>query len=245
MKASRIISIIFMICIFVTCQTKIDNVVLTDFTKELILMYINDSSNLESKKRKDDMIVISHIDTLYYCLSVFANNGKEYKFCREDFVGQASYMEHSVKVYGNEESIFYSVSKKIESPKKCGNNYTEYDPSVWEICLYKDKSFCKMRTYKVTAGEDSLRHFISSNFQKKNSLNLGKTPVAVSILIDKNGKGTFQEIIKSSGDAEIDSEAVRVTEMLCKYNFIPATHRGQKVNAIYPVLFFRDDVSFQ
>lgn len=143
-------------CCFVTCEAKNgnNNVVLTDFTTELISIYINDVVNIGVKDRKDEIIVISEEDTTYYYLSVFANNLKEFKFCREDFIGQTVYLGHKIRIFGNENSMFYSVSEKIKKQERCKDNYTEYDPNIWQIYFYKDKSFNKMRTYKTTISED-------------------------------------------------------------------------------------------
>lgn len=139
-----------------SCQVKKENsnVVLTDFTKDLISLYINDVENISAKDRKDEVIIISFTDTSYYYISVFANNSKEYKFCREDFVGQTLHLGHLIRVFGDTSSIFYFVNKKIKPQKKCNDNFTEYDPTVWQVCFYKDKSFCKMKTYKVNECED-------------------------------------------------------------------------------------------
>ena len=88
-----------MVCCFMSCQAKKDNgnVVLTDFTKELISMYIDDPYNLNAKNRKDEIIMASVTDTSYYYLSVFFNNSKEYKYCSNDFVGQTYYLGHLIK----------------------------------------------------------------------------------------------------------------------------------------------------
>jgi hypothetical protein len=268
-----------------SCQAKKENnnIVLTDFTKELIFLYINDVENLNAKNRKDEIIIISVTDTSYYYLSVFANNGREYKFCREDFVGQTLYSGYLIRVFGNESAIFYSVKEKIKGQKRCNNNFTEYDPNVWQICFYKDQSFCKLKTYKVTVdediteiqnlaekyfgvsnvplvddyifgntdveiapkfalGEDSLRRLLSSNFERKQYNGQSKIPVVVDIIIDKNGKATLKGIIKSSNDTEIDNESLRIAEIVCQYEFVPALHRGEKVNALFPVMFLRNDI---
>jgi hypothetical protein len=141
---------------FMSCQVKKENgnVVLSDFTKELISLYINDVENINAKNRKDEIIIIYVTDTSHYYLSVFANNSKEYKFCREDFVGQTLHLGHLIKVFGDTSSIFYSVNEKIKKRKRCNDNFTEYDPFVWYVCLYKDKSLCKTKTYKVNDYED-------------------------------------------------------------------------------------------
>jgi TonB family protein len=285
MKTFRVFGFIFMICGFMSCQAKKENsnVMLTDFTQELVSLYINDVENLDAKNRKDEIIIISVTDTSYYYLYVFANNRKKYKFCREDFVGQTLHSGHLIRVFGDESAIFYSVKEKIKLQKRCSDNFTEYDPSVWQVCFYKNKSFCKMKTYKVTAdedistiqslaqkyfgtsnvplehndiyqiaeveiapkfllGEDSLRHLISSNFAVKSNNVQGKIPVVVSILIDKNGKATLSNISKSSNDTTINNEALRVAKIVCQYEFVPASHRGEKVNALFPVVFLRNDI---
>jgi hypothetical protein len=266
-----------------SCQAKKENsnIMLTDFTKELISLYINDVENLNAKNRKDEIIIFSVTDSSYYYLSIFANNSKEYKFCREDFVGQTLHLGHLIRVFGNESTIFYSVKEKIKPQKRCDDNFTEYDPTVWQVCFYKDKSFCKMKTYKVTAdedistiqslaekyfsvsdtkgnevyqshevenspkfalGEDTLRQIISSNFKIKRGNVESKIPVVVDILIDRNGKATLKGIKKSSNDTEIDSEALRVAEIVCQYEFVPASHREEKVNSIFPVVILRNDI---
>jgi len=288
MKTIKIFTAIFVVCGFISCQAKKENsdILLTDFTQKLISMYISDIENFNAKNRKDEIIVISVVDTSYYYLSVFSNNSKEYKFCREDFVGQTLYLGHSVKIFGDESSIFYSVKNTIKTQKKCKDVVSFYDPSVWRFCLHNDQSFCKMQTYKVTKdgdisviqnlaaeyfntldtvcemnknkiyqffevenepkfalGEDSLRHLISSNFEIKRSNIQGKVPVVVDIVIDKNGNATLRDVKKSSNDREIDREALRITGIICQYKFTPASHRGEKVNVIFPIMFLLSDMS--
>lgn len=281
MKTSRMVNIIFLICCFMSCQAKKENVSLTGFTKELISMYINDLDNLEAKNRNDEIIIISIADTLHYYLSVFSNDSKSYTFCREDFIGQTVYLGHLVRIFGDESSMFYSVNEKIEKQERCKDNYTEYDPNVWQICFYKDKSFNKMRTYKTTLsedisniqnlaekyftvsqtignevyqsyevenepkfvlGEDSLRQIISSNFKIHKEGSFGKVPLVVNIIVDKKGKATLERIVKSSNDIELDNEAIRVTKIICQYDFIPASHRGETVKTVYPVVFLKNDI---
>jgi len=146
---------VFIICGLVSCQEKKSNIILTDFTKELISMYINDSNNLETKKMKEEIIIRTHTDTLIYYLFIHSNDYKSYKYCREDFIGQTLYLGHLVRVFGDENLMFYSVTKKVNSQKKCKRKFgINYDPSVWEICFYKDKSFCKTKTCKVSEYED-------------------------------------------------------------------------------------------
>ena len=276
----KIISFIF-ITWFISCSGNRD-IVLTDFTKELISIYLNDSEHIQAQKRKDEIILISTTDSLYYTLLIFSNNSKSYKYETFDFVGRTIYMGHSIKAFGDKIPIFYSGNNFVKQKRQDIPNMKEYDPSVWQVSFYKDSSFCKMRTYKTTPseniadienlakkyfkisrpstneiyqlyevetepqfilGNDSLRQIITSNFKRvKKAPMQGKIPVVVDVLIDKHGIAKLIGIRKSSGDTVIDEEALKVAEIICQYKFIPATHRGETVETIFPIMFLDNDV---
>ena len=276
----KIISFIF-ITWFISCSGNRD-IVLTDFTKELISIYLNDSEHIQAQKRKDEIILISTTDSLYYTLLIFSNNSKSYKYETFDFVGRTIYMGHSIKALGDKIPIFYSGNNFVKQKRQDIPNMKEYDPSVWQVSFYKDSSFCKMRTYKTTPseniadienlakkyfkisrpstneiyqlyevetepqfilGNDSLRQIITSNFKRvKRAPMQGKIPVVVDVLIDKHGIAKLIGIRKSSGDTVIDEEALKVAKIICQYKFIPATHRGETVETIFPIMFLDNDV---
>ena len=276
----KIISFIF-ITWFISCSGSRD-IVLTDFTKELISIYLNDSEHIQAQKRKDEIILISTTDSLYYTLLIFSNNSKSYKYETFDFVGRTIYMGHSIKAFGDKIPIFYSGNNFVKQKRQDIPNMKEYDPSVWQVSFYKDSSFCKMRTYKTTPSEniadienlakkyfkisrpstneiyqlyevetepqfilcnDSLRQIITSNFKRVNRAPMqGKIPVVVDVLIDKHGIAKLIGIRKSSGDTVIDEEALKVAKIICQYKFIPATHRGETVETIFPIMFLDNDV---
>ena len=276
----KIISFIF-ITWFISCSGNRD-IVLTDFTKELISIYLNDSEHIQAQKRKDEIILISTTDSLYYTLLIFSNNSKSYKYETFDFVGRTIYMGHSIKAFGDKIPIFYSGNNFVKQKRQDIPNMKEYDPSVWQVSFYKDSSFCKMRTYKTTPseniadienlakkyfkisrpstneiyqlyevetepqfilGNDSLRQIITSNFKRvKRAPMQGKIPVVVDVLIDKHGIAKQIGIRKSSGDTVIDEEALKVAKIICQYKFIPATHRGETVETIFPIMFLDNDV---
>ncbi|MDB0673953.1 energy transducer TonB, partial [Barnesiella intestinihominis] len=275
----KIISFIF-ITWFISCSGNRD-IVLTDFTKELISIYLNDSEHIQAQKRKDEIILISTTDSLYYTLLIFSNNSKSYKYETFDFVGRTIYMGHSIKAFGDKIPIFYSGNNFVKQKRQDIPNMKEYDPSVWQVSFYKDSSFCKMRTYKTTPseniadienlakkyfkisrpstneiyqlyevetepqfilGNDSLRQIITSNFKRvKRAPMQGKIPVVVDVLIDKHGIAKLIGIRKSSGDTVIDEEALKVAKIICQYKFIPATHRGETVETIFPIMFLDND----
>lgn len=276
----KIISFIF-ITWFISCSGNRD-IVLTDFTKELISIYLNDSEHIQAQKRKDEIILISTTDSLYYTLLIFSNNSKSYKYETFDFVGRTIYMGHSIKAFGDKIPIFYSGNNFVKQKRQDIPNMKEYDPSVWQVSFYKDSSFCKMRTYKTTPseniadienlakkyfkisrpstneiyqlyevetepqfilGNDSLRQIITSNFKRvKRAPMQGKIPVVVDVLIDKHGIAKLIGIRKSSGDTVIDEEALKVAKIICQYKFIPATHREETVETIFPIMFLDNDV---
>ena len=276
----KIISFIF-ITWFISCSGNRD-IVLTDFTKELISIYLNDYEHIQAQKRKDEIILISTTDSLYYTLLIFSNNSKSYKYETFDFVGRTIYMGHSIKAFGDKIPIFYSGNNFVKQKRQDIPNMKEYDPSVWQVSFYKDSSFCKMRTYKTTPseniadienlakkyfkisrpstneiyqlyevetepqfilGNDSLRQIITSNFKRvKRAPMQGKIPVVVDVLIDKHGIAKLIGIRKSSGDTVIDEEALKVAKIICQYKFIPATHRGETVETIFPIMFLDNDV---
>lgn len=276
----KIISFIF-ITWFISCSGNRD-IVLTDFTKELISIYLNDSEHIQAQKRKDEIILISTTDSLYYTLLIFSNNSKSYKYETFDFVGRTIYMGHSIKAFGDKIPNFYSGNNFVKQKRQDIPNMKEYDPSVWQVSFYKDSSFCKMRTYKTTPseniadienlakkyfkisrpstneiyqlyevetepqfilGNDSLRQIITSNFKRvKRAPMQGKIPVVVDVLIDKHGIAKLIGIRKSSGDTVIDEEALKVAKIICQYKFIPATHRGETVETIFPIMFLDNDV---
>ena len=276
----KIISFIF-ITWFISCSGSRD-IVLTDFTKELISIYLNDSEHIQAQKRKDEIILISTTDSLYYTLLIFSNNSKSYKYETFDFVGRTIYMGHSIKAFGDKIPIFYSGNNFVKQKRQDIPNMKDYDPSVWQVSFYKDSSFCKMRTYKTTPseniadienlakkyfkisrpstneiyqlyevetepqfilGNDSLRQIITSNFKRvKRAPMQGKIPVVVDVLIDKHGIAKLIGIRKSSGDTVIDEEALKVAKIICQYKFIPATHRGETVETIFPIMFLDNDV---
>ena len=276
----KIISFIF-ITWFISCSGNRD-IVLTDFTKELISIYLNDSEHIQAQKRKDEIILISTTDSLYYTLLIFSNNSKSYKYETFDFVGRTIYMGHSIKAFGDKIPIFYSGNNFVKQKRQDIPNMKEYDPSVWQVSFYKDSSFCNMRTYKTTPseniadienlakkyfkisrpstneiyqlyeveteplfilGNDSLRQIITSNFKRvKRAPMQGKIPVVVDVLIDKHGIAKLIGIRKSSGDTVIDEEALKVAKIICQYKFIPATHRGETVETIFPIMFLDNDV---
>lgn len=166
-------SIFVLLCIFHGCQymENKDNVELTDFTKELISLYLNDEQNTYAISRKNEIIVSSITDETCYYLSVFSNDPNEYKFCREDFIGQTIYLGYLVRVYGNENSAFFFLNKNKKRSKRCKPDYAEYDPLVWHICLNKDYSLRERETVKVAPDNDItvIRSLVDRHFPANKS----------------------------------------------------------------------------
>lgn len=148
---------IVLLCGFFACQsTEVDsNIELTEFTKELVSMYVNAEQNIDAINRNDEIIIVSITDDTCYRLALFANNPQDYDYCREDYIGQTTYLGYAVRVFGYENPSFFRLIRKIRKPELCSYNYDwEYDPDVWYICLYKDGSLCTQETEKVAPDED-------------------------------------------------------------------------------------------
>lgn len=146
-----------LVIILFACQSPKDkdNVELTNFTRELISLYINDTENGYFMETADEIIVISDTDLSFYQLWVFANISEEYVYCDDSFLGQTKYMGYTVKVHGEENPMIYDVKKKLKGKKRCVPKYIEYDPPVWQICIYKkDNTLCEKKTEKCRYGKD-------------------------------------------------------------------------------------------
>jgi len=157
MKAiSKVLSIVLVGCSLMSCQTRKGNVELTDFTRELISLYINDLDNLNARNRKDVIIIGGFTDTLHHYFFIFAVSRRvaDLYYC-EEAIGQTSYLGHLVRVFGNKNSIFYSIKDNIKIRKRCNKNDDidiAHNPNVWQILLHKDMSFYKI--HKSINNED-------------------------------------------------------------------------------------------
>lgn len=148
---------IVIVSVFFACQSPEvnSNIELTEFTKELVSMYVNDEQNIGAQNRNDEIIITSYTDDTGYYLSVFANNPLGYYYCTEDYIGKTMYLGHVIRVFGDENPLFFLLIRKIRKQEPCScNNDVEYDPNVWHICLYKDGSLCTRETCKVAPDED-------------------------------------------------------------------------------------------
>ena len=157
------------------CQSPkdLDNVELTDFTKDLISLYVNDVENECRSDGTDEIILISETDSSCFSLFVFSNHTDEYEYCDDTFLGQTNYMGYTVKVHGDENPLFYNVSGNQKKHKRCKPKYIEYDPLVWSVCLNKkDLSIRKRDTYKILQYHDDIsdiQNLVASYFPPSQS----------------------------------------------------------------------------
>jgi hypothetical protein len=117
---------------------------------------MNDNSRYFKANKNEEIIVSTYTDSLNYYLDIHFNNNKFFKCWVDDFVGKTSYFGQRIMVHGEKESLFYFVERELKPQKPCKNvEYAEYDPPTWRVCLNKDLSFCKEKTYKVKGGDIS------------------------------------------------------------------------------------------
>jgi len=166
--SSIIISAAIIICSFTSCKTK-SNVVLSDFTKELIALFINESDDdyysVRANDKKYEIIISTFTDTSEYYLRIHFNGNKSYKCWRNDFVGKTSYLGQRVMVYGNVESVFYTVEQELKPQKPCRKvEYPRYSPTTWGVILNKDLSFNSPIAYGVEGNDISLIENLASKY---------------------------------------------------------------------------------
>lgn len=165
------VCIAFAICFFMSCQTRKNNIELTDFTRELISLYINDPDNFDMTSERGKIIITSNTNKHYHCLSIYFHPRSiyyDYDFGNGNFVGQTTYLGHLIRVYGDESSIFYSVKDKINTQRRRRNGLDdEWNPNVWTLCLHYDMSFCKMRTSKRINNQDvsAMQNLVEKHFR--------------------------------------------------------------------------------
>ncbi len=172
-----ILGIILLYSLF-ACQSPedINNIELTEFSKELVSMYVNNEQNIGARNRKDEIIIVSTTSDTCCYLSVFANNSSEYNYCRTDFLGQTMYLGHTVRVFGNEHEAFFSIKRNLKKQEPCFPSYDCYDPNVWFICFKKNGSLYTEIAYQYDELERDLsnlqalvrRHFPSTQTEKEN-----------------------------------------------------------------------------
>lgn len=145
-----------MLFCMVACRpfVKDDNIELTEFTKDMINLYLNDEKNVSDRDVANEIIILSYTDDTCNYLSIFANNPKAYKYCSDDYLGQTKFMNHAVKAFGDENTLFFLLNKKVKWKRRCNPSYVEYDPNVWYICMHKDGSLCTQETYRIAPHED-------------------------------------------------------------------------------------------
>ena len=130
-----------------------DNVDLTDFSKGLISLYLEDSLYVNFCGDDDEITLISVSDDDHIWLLLWGNDSDLYEYiCHKCFTGDYPYLgktrfeERSIRVFGVENPMFFSVHGEAPKQPRCKEEWWEYDPIVWEICFNRDSSFCREKT---------------------------------------------------------------------------------------------------
>ena len=131
-----------------------ENIELSEFSKECISLYLNDSIiNSFYTQSYDEITLRCYLyDTLMY-FNIYQNRSEIYKhICYECFVGdlpylgRTSYSGKTVRVFGEENPMFLHVYGKARAQGKCRKEYWEFDPIEWFVVFNRDSSFCKAET---------------------------------------------------------------------------------------------------
>lgn len=150
-----------------------NNITLTNFTKDLLSVYLNDSLVVNWKERYDEITLICSSDDEHYYLSLHLNESKIYKrYCYESFIGHIPYLGKtsfggkSVRVFGAENSMFCSVQGNAPEQGRCLLEYWEYDPIEWSLCFNRDSSLCRDATilYSENIDISSVDYLVAKYF---------------------------------------------------------------------------------
>ena len=135
-----------------SCQNRRGDIELTDFTKDLVNLYWNDEMKAHYGKfnKPAEIIIMAYTDSSNFWMEIFWDDNM---FCYDDYLGKTRCSGHPVKVFGDEDSMFYTVRTKAEH-QKCTDAYLEFDPLVWSIVFNKDKSIDKIRTHSNYPNQD-------------------------------------------------------------------------------------------
>ncbi len=155
--------IIVVSCYRNTYADKTDNIELSDFTKGFISLYLSDSLIPEWMNASFDEITIAcdYQDSLLF-LSIWANDSNQYKndyydsYVRQgkSYLGKTSYSNYSIRVFGKENRLFFTVSANAPKQGRCVTRYYEYDPCIWTLCFDKDTSLRLDKTVLFSNNRD-------------------------------------------------------------------------------------------
>ena len=152
-----------------------NNLELTDFTKELIATYLADSLITDCSQRNnwDENTLICEMIDSSYNVCLWAEESTLYKRrCYESFVGSVPYlgktyyMNHSIRVFGEELGFVLSVNGPARQQGRCKTEYWEFDPLEWIICLNSDTTFCREKTILFLKDKDlsAVEHLVNKYF---------------------------------------------------------------------------------
>lgn len=91
-------------------------------------------------------------------------------------------------------------------------------------------------------GVNGIRDLIKQNYHKT-YVGSQTIPIIIDLIVDYEGNAIISGLIKRTDDTELNNEALRVANIICRTKFIPATIRGQSVNSKYSIPFLRIDIS--
>lgn len=92
---------------------------------------------------------------------------------------------------------------------------------------------------KFQYGSNTLRGIMKSNVNIKSRALENSIPVVINLIIDKSGMAKVDKFTKKTKYKDVNQEALRIANIICSYNFIPAKHRGEFVSVNYSLLFPR------
>lgn len=91
-------------------------------------------------------------------------------------------------------------------------------------------------------GINGIRDIIRMNFRFKSYEGENRIPIAVKIIVYSDGVTEVNGFYKRTNDEILNAEALRVADLIIRTGFLPAKHRGEKVNSTFCIPFVRKDI---
>lgn len=185
-KISIIISAILVLSCGNNWQSdETDNIVLSEFSKELISLYLQDSIVLSLKEAYDEITLCCFEVDSHMVINIWENHSQQYRYyCTSCYVGDYQYLGRTfwegktIRFFGKENQRFFIINGNAKKQGRCRTINIEYDPLEWYLFFNKDYSLNHEYTNLVYENRDLsvVDSLVSEHFGRNPGLNNRHTP---------------------------------------------------------------------
>lgn len=92
---------------------------------------------------------------------------------------------------------------------------------------------------RFAAGDEELYEKIKSQIHFKDEYTGPNVPVIINMVINQDGDASILGFFKESKNPTINRQSMEAAKVISNYKFIPATHRGERVQVFLPLYFVK------